>query len=198
MEQNLQVIPKRIWSIARAVFFMLRKGLSKKLLVDLNMMLKRGKIAGKALGKLMHTHSHHHNHHSNHHYNNHHVGPNEYEFSCSNTPAYTFPSFHLGKKKLINSHFFGCAHAPSTLEDDTVKVVLEMLNNNNNNINEIAVEASPALPGFGRSPFVRQLRITDSPYPLRDIDETNGYVDKAAEEFIQKFYKELKKQTING
>lgn len=56
--------------------------------------------------------------------------------------------------------------------------------------------ASPALPGFGRSPMVRQLRITDSPFPLRDVDE-DSHVDEAAEEFIMKFYKELKQQNSN-
>ncbi|XP_044485050.1 uncharacterized protein LOC123210642 [Mangifera indica] len=186
-QQNLPVIAKRIRSMVRVVFFMLRKGLSKrKLMVDFNMMLKRGKIAGKALSNLLHHHSHHH------------VSPfvappNEYEFSCSNTPNYTFP-FHLNKRKGHYHHFFGCAHAPSVHDDDiatanAVKVVLEMFNNN-----DMVVEASPALPGFGQSPFVRPLRITDSPFPLRDVDEDNGYVDKAAEEFIKKFYKELKKQ----
>ncbi len=60
--------------------------------------------------------------------------------------------------------------------------------------NEGMVEASPALPGFGRSPMVRQLRITDSPFPLRDIDEDSVHVDKAAEEFIERFYKELRQQ----
>ncbi|KAJ0074842.1 hypothetical protein Patl1_33997 [Pistacia atlantica] len=161
-QQNLPVLAKRMWSI----------------------------IAGKALSNLLHHHSHH-NHH--HHVSSYVVPPNEYEFSCSNTPNYTFP-FHLNKRKSNYHHFFGCAHAPPTDDDDvttvnTVKVVLEMFNNN-----EMAVEASPALPGFERSPFVRPLRITDSPFPLRDVDEDNGYVDKAAEEFIQKFYKELKKQ----
>ncbi|KAJ0007992.1 hypothetical protein Pint_29627 [Pistacia integerrima] len=185
-QQNLPVLAKRMWSIVRVMFFMVRKGLSKrKLMVDLNMMLKRGKIAGKALSNLLHHHSHH-----NHHVSSYVVPPNEYEFSCSNTPNYTFP-FHLNKRKSNYHHFFGCAHAPPTDDDDvnTVKVVLEMLNNN-----DMLVEASPALPGFGRSPFVRPLRITDSPFPLRDVDEDNGYVDKAAEEFIQKFYKELEKQ----
>ena len=67
---------------------------------------------------------------------------------------------------------------------NAVKAVLEMLNS------EVA---SPALPGFGRSPMVRQLRITDSPFPLKDIDG-DGEVDKAAEEFIERFYNELKRQ----
>lgn len=53
--------------------------------------------------------------------------------------------------------------------------------------------ASPALPGFGKSPMVRQLRITDSPFPLRDVEE-DSHVDEAAEEFISKFYKDLRRQ----
>ncbi|XP_018839148.1 uncharacterized protein LOC109004895 [Juglans regia] len=191
MEPNVPpVIAKRIWSIVRVAFFMLRKGISKrKLMLDLNMMMKRGKIAGKAITNLMFNHNHHHNAASS--------APREYEFSCSNTPNYTF---HLSNKRRHHSHnnhhhshFFSCAHAPATLDDDlatmnAVKAVLmEMLNN------EAAVEASPALPGFGRSPMVRQLRITDSPFPLREADE-DSHVDKAAEEFIERFYKQLRQQ----
>jgi hypothetical protein len=197
MEPNVPpVIAKRIWSIVRVAFFMLRKGISKrKLMLDLNMMMKRGKVAGKAISNLMFHHHHHHD-------PDRHVSfsaPREYEFSCSNTPNY---SFHINKRRHHNhnhnthhhSNFFACAHAPSILDDDvaTVKafneVVLEMMNN------EGMVEASPALPGFGRSPMVRQLRITDSPFPLRDIDEDSVHVDKAAEEFIERFYKELRQQ----
>lgn len=58
-----------------------------------------------------------------------------------------------------------------------------------------SVEASPmVLPGFGKSPMVRQLRVTDSPFPLKDNEEVDAQVDKAAEEFIKNFYKELKQQ----
>uniref|UniRef100_A0A2P2P6K1 Uncharacterized protein n=1 Tax=Rhizophora mucronata TaxID=61149 RepID=A0A2P2P6K1_RHIMU len=126
------------------------------------------------------------------------VPPQEYEFSCSNTPTYSLP-VHLTKRR--NNHhgnFFTCAfHAPPTQDDEVatmnaVKLSLEMLNSN-----EMPVEASPVLPGFGRSPLVRQLRITDSPYPLRDADDDNGYADKKAEEFIQKFYKQLRQQEEN-
>ncbi|KAL0010313.1 hypothetical protein SO802_005421 [Lithocarpus litseifolius] len=191
MEPNVPVIAaKRIWSIVRVAFFMLRKGISKrKLMLDLNMMMKRGKIAGKAISNLM-FHHHHHHHHPDRHVSF--SAPREYEFSCSNTPNY---AFHINNKRRHHHHsrFFTCAHAPATLDDDVATVnavkamVLEMLNN------EAVVEASPALPGFGRSPMVRQLRITDSPFPLRDIDE-DSHVDKAAEEFIQRFYKELRQQ----
>ncbi|GMI77985.1 hypothetical protein like AT1G52140 [Hibiscus trionum] len=206
MEQNLPVISKRVWSIVRAVLFMMRKGFlsKKKLMVDLNMALKRGKIASaKAIGNLM---FHHHKDHRQ-------VSPSsftavskaaavqEYEFSCSNTPNYIFP-FNHKKKNGTNSNnyyhqLFACVHAPPTHDDDNlatmnaVKVVLEMINNNDM---ETAVAASPMLPGFGQTPLVRQLRVTDSPFPLRDADEDNSYVDKAAEDFINRFYKDLKQQ----
>jgi len=189
MENNSPVIAKRVWNIIRVAFFMLRKGISKgKLMMHLNVMLKRrSKLAGKAIANLMFHH--HHNH----------VGvpgndlqfsaAREYEFSCSNTPNNFFAAIGNSKRHRHNP-FFTCAHAPPTLEDDinVVKGVLELLNN------EAAVEASPAAALC--SPVVRQFRVTDSPFPLREYeDDKDDQVDKAAEEFIKRFYKELKKQT---
>ncbi|KAK8618823.1 hypothetical protein V6N13_132802 [Hibiscus sabdariffa] len=204
MEQNLPVISKRVWSIVRAVLFMMRKGFpsKKKLMVDLNMVLKRGKIASaKAIGNLMF-----------HHHRQRQVSPSsftpvskaaavqEYEFSCSNTPNYIFPFNHKKKNGSTNNyyhHLFACVHAPPTHDDDNlatmnaVKVVLEMLNSNDM---EGALAASPMLPGFGQTPLARQPRVTDSPFPLRDTDEDNSYVDRAADDFINRFYKDLKQQ----
>ncbi|OIT29958.1 PREDICTED: uncharacterized protein LOC109210651 [Nicotiana attenuata] len=83
-------------------------------------------------------------------------------------------------------------HAPATTDDDVfvmnaaVVKALEMLQSAN---------ASPAndLPGFGRTPTVRQLRVTDSPFPLRDVED-DSHVDEAAENFISKFYRDLRRQ----
>ncbi|XP_052198634.1 uncharacterized protein LOC127805862 [Diospyros lotus] len=198
VEPSPPEIAKKLWSIARVVFFMLRKGVSKsKLMLDLHMLLKRGKLAGKALG----------NHMLHHHYaamtcrsNDVHlsfVSPREYEFSCSNSPVY--PSYYYSsssarRNKHHQSHLH--LHHPRrrhSADDDDVKVVqkvLEMLNKET----VLPAEASPLLPGFGRSPMVRQLRVTDSPFPLKDEKEDNAQVDKAAEEFIKKFYRELMRQ----
>nr|DAD48858.1 TPA_asm: hypothetical protein HUJ06_018795 [Nelumbo nucifera] len=180
-------IAKKLWNIVRIVFFMLRKGISKrKLMMDLHLMMKRGKLAGKALGNLMF------HHHSNLSCRSNDVqlsfvAPREYEFSCSNSPAYPshFP-FHVNKRK-------GHHHHRDQDEIDAVNAVqkvFEMLNND-----AVSVEASPLvnLPGFGKSPMVRQLRITDSPFPLRPSEE-DSHVDKAAEEFIERFYKDLRQQ----
>ncbi|XWS11981.1 hypothetical protein CRYUN_Cryun37aG0051500 [Craigia yunnanensis] len=207
MEQNLPVMAKRVWSIVKAVLFMMRKGISskRKLMVDLNMMLKRGKIASaKAIGNLMFHHHKDRQVSSSSFMEAAAASAHEYEFSCSNTPNYVFP-FNLATKKKysINNyyqHFFACTHAPPTHDDDdvanmnAVKVALEILKNNDSNNMVVEAAASPMLPGFGQTPLVRQLRITDSPFPLRDVDGNNGDVDKAAEDFINRFYKGLKQQ----
>ncbi|XP_042492471.1 uncharacterized protein LOC122072026 [Macadamia integrifolia] len=211
MEPNSPAeVTKKLWNHVRIVFFMLRKGVSKrKLTTDLHLMMKRGKIAGKAIGNLM-FHHHHHHHHSNsicqsHDANLSFVAPSDYEFSCSNSPAYppSFPSsssssssffpFHVSKRKTSQNHF-SCMH-PTVKDDDitavnAVQKMLEMLNDHD--ITEASPIPSPFF-GFGKSPMVRQLRITDSPFPLTNSEE-NSYVDKAAEEFIQKFYNNLRLQ----
>ncbi|KAL2539207.1 hypothetical protein Adt_00185 [Abeliophyllum distichum] len=191
MEQNLPVITRKVWNIVRTMFFLLRKGVSKgKLMAELNMMFKRWKIAGRAIQNLMF-----------HHWSAAALrrspleSPNEYEFSCSNSPAYPnfHIPFHLNKRKHNHhAHLFSSTQQPQTppsMEDDIVTLnavvrTLEMLN---------SAAASPALPGFGKSPMVRQLRITDSPFPLQDVDEDNR-VDEAAEKFIMKFYNDLRRQ----
>ncbi|KAK4754320.1 hypothetical protein SAY87_002424 [Trapa incisa] len=228
MDINIPSSTKKIWNILKAVLFMMRKGVSKrKLMLDLNMMLKRGKIAGKAIvGNLMMFHHHH-----NHHYPSRlgsaatssstpcPIGPFEYEFSCSNSPVDPhgrlnsshgnfFSPFHLRKHRKaaggggggLNS-FFSCIDLPPTLEDNPAGpfqlelAVLEFLNTYQPDpATPSLVAASPILPGFGRTPLVRQLRITDSPFPLKSEEDEDDYVDKAAEEFIERFYKELKRQ----
>ncbi|KAM0066021.1 hypothetical protein Hdeb2414_s0002g00044051 [Helianthus debilis subsp. tardiflorus] len=66
---------KKLWSLMRVLFFMLKKGISKaKIFADLNMMIKHGKITEKSL-------------------------PGEYEFSCSNTPSYPLKLFSNKKNK---------------------------------------------------------------------------------------------------
>jgi len=189
MENNVPIITKRVWSMIRVALFMLRKGISKgKLMMDLNMMVKRrSKLAGKAITNLMF----HHNHGgstSSRRNDTRLSTTREYEFSCSNTPNFKFA---LNNKR---HNFFTCTHAPLTQDDDivtvnAVKAVFESMVNNN----ELIVEASPALPGFGRTPKARQLRVTDSPFPLHDTD-TDAEVDKAADAFIKRFYSQLRKQ----
>ncbi|CAA2995633.1 Hypothetical predicted protein [Olea europaea subsp. europaea] len=175
MEQNLPIITKKVWNLVRTMLCMLRKGISKgKLMAELNMVVKRWKIAGKAIQNLMFHHAHHWSTTSCSSATTGRRGspldsPNEVEFSYSNSPAY--PNFHLKP----NNH--------RVTEEDLMKTV-EMF---------YSAAASPAFAGFEKSPMVMQLRVTDSPFPLRGAEEDN-HVDEAAEEFIMKFYNNLKRQ----
>ncbi|KAF6167301.1 hypothetical protein GIB67_043162 [Kingdonia uniflora] len=169
---------------------MIRRGILKsKFMVDLhNLMMKRGKFAGKAIGNLMF----HHNYSStfgcrsqDQHLSFITPTPREYEFSCSNTPNYN--PFHVSTNKHRKNRD---RYNRDITTVNAVQKILEMLNN------EVTVTeaASPLLPGFGLStPRVRQLRITDSPFPLKNGEE-DSHVDKEAEEFIERFYQQLRLQ----
>ncbi|KAM7274753.1 hypothetical protein ACFE04_016619 [Oxalis oulophora] len=198
-----EVVSKKMLHLLRIIFYMLKTSKSK-LMMDLNLMVKRGnKIAGKAIGNLLTFHHHRTSTFScvsdadslNF------VSPREYEFSCSTTPVMKF--VHHRRNRVHNYHHNVRHFAKSHYRyDDAAKTVaavqkmLEMLNN------EAAVTAgsvaSPAvsLPGFGEnSSVVRQLRITDSPFTGKDDQGScDLMVDTKAEEFIKKFYKDLKLQ----
>nr|GMD38357.1 Transcription factor like [Ipomoea batatas] len=158
---------KKLWNIMRIVLYMARKSkLMLDLQIALEMMLKRGnKLARKAIiaarlscrsndaaAVLF-------------------VGPHEYEFSCSNSPAASlFPSssHYAGscKRRKRNRH-------KNRRRDDDIVSFQKVLGK------EIMAAASP-LP-------VRQ-------FPLKDSSEGGSEIDKDAEEFINKFYTDLKKQ----
>ncbi|KAI3983728.1 hypothetical protein MKX01_001132 [Papaver californicum] len=194
---STRVVAKRLWNIVRVAFFMIRKGISKNnksLMLHLhNIMSKHGKIATKLIANLMMFH-HHPNHSAQ-------VSsskiPRHYEFSCSNSPA-----THMSSNYNSSKHKKGRGNFSFSEEDITtvkaVQRVLEMLNDEMMTENGGMTIPSPYLPGlgFGRSPMVRQLRVTDSPFPLRDnaVDESECHVDEDAEEFIKSFYAQLRSQ----
>ncbi|KAL2936282.1 Bifunctional enzyme Fae/Hps [Bienertia sinuspersici] len=215
MEPKIAGISKKIWKIVKVAIFMIKKGLSKrKMFMDLNMMMKRGKISTKSLKNLM-FHHHQVNHHDDHQFSASQGGvhgeynlpddsPREYEFSCSDTPS--FRHYFTTKRKNRNNnnnnnHTTQCYvpyDSPYPLEKgesvdlEEVNNMLEMMLHNDQ---AITSGGSPALPGlgFGQSPAVRQLRITDSPFPVQNSDD-NKHVDQAAEDFINMFYSRLKKE----
>ena len=203
MEPKISSISRKVWNIVKVAIYMIKKGINKrKILLDLNMMMKRGKIAGKALGNLMFHHHHdHHNHDNNN--NNENDGPQEYEFSCSNTPMYE--RYFTRKRKTHKPNYYPndqyYVPSPLPLEEsenvdlNEVNSMLEMILSNEGASSRSVLAASPLLPGlgYGRSPAVRQLRITDSPFPVHS-GEDDKKVDQAAEDFINKFYSQLKQQ----
>ncbi|CAI9100428.1 OLC1v1037431C1 [Oldenlandia corymbosa var. corymbosa] len=189
-----QVIGKKLWNIVRIVFYMMKKS---KFMHDLHLMMKKGKLAGKAINNLLL--------HLQQDYaanknslitcrSSVDVRPSivtarrEYEFSCSNSPAY--PSHNIFSKRKAHHYYPKNHHYFKPKDVHVVQKVFDILNSY-----EKFDGSSPmvALPGFGQSPMVRQLRVTDSPYPVKEFEE-NPQVDKDAEDFINKFYKELKQQ----
>ncbi|KAF8050175.1 hypothetical protein N665_2032s0003 [Sinapis alba] len=185
MDQN-EPISKKLWNIVRFLLYMIRKGVSKhKLIADFNATLKRGKnlmfhhrrrVPAAAAAAAPQR--------------------QEYEFSCSNTPNYSFPFPNIGfMKKKSHNNLFACGQTPQTLDDDAAaaRAVLELLNGVGDKGNVTPAALSPYFPGFGRTPLVRPLRVTDSPFPLTP-DVANGHVDQAADDFIKKFYKNLNQQ----
>ncbi|MCL7048953.1 hypothetical protein MKW94_000863 [Papaver nudicaule] len=192
---STRIVAKRVWNIMKIVFFMIRKGISKNnkfFMVHLhNIVSKRGEIAGKLIENMM---FHHQNSNQASQVSTFKV-PRHYEFSCSNSPA-----VYMSKSK--NKHKNRGGKISFSEEDITtvnaVQKLLEMLNNEVMTENGGSTILSPHLPGFGfgRTPTVKQLRITDSPFPLKDdaADEEECQVDEDAEEFIERFYAELRLQ----
>ncbi|KAJ1393550.1 hypothetical protein SESBI_34913 [Sesbania bispinosa] len=187
IEGSQPVVAKKLWNMVRVFIFMLRKGIAKsKLTVELNLILKRGKLAGKALVNALMLHHQYYAATFTCRSHNTFISPREYEFSCSNSPANPFQAIKRKHHRFSKSSQYDDV---STLS--AVQKVLEMLNNDKVETN---CSNSPlvTLPGFGNSPIGRQLRVTDSPFPLKD--EGDSQVDMAAEEFINKFYKDLNLQ----
>ncbi|PHU00886.1 hypothetical protein BC332_30673 [Capsicum chinense] len=183
MDQNLAVVGKKFWKIVQVALCMLRKGISKqKIMLDIKLMMKRSKIGSykAAIQNLMFHFHHIHKHNRN---RSHHVDRSNlpfsppqdeyYEFSCSSSPNLNFKK-HTSEEDVIMMN----AAVMKTLE--MIKV-------------ETMSSSSPDnyLRGFGG-----QLRVTDSPFPVRDeVEELDNHVDEAADEFISKFYRNLRRQS---
>lgn len=56
--------------------------------------------------------------------------------------------------------------------------------------------ANSPLRELGKSPMmkVRQLAITDSPFPVNEGEVVDGRVDRDADQFIRRFYNQLRTQ----
>ncbi|KAJ4842789.1 hypothetical protein Tsubulata_021125 [Turnera subulata] len=211
------VLVKRLWNVLRVTFFMIRKGLvsKRKLIMDMNLMVKRGKLLSKSLSNIMshhlqHLHLHHHHHHHHHRssskssYMARGFSLQEYEFSCSNSPNPVF--FRLPKRK---HHYFPCINLPEVMEEEEhdhnePKAVVVVPKTPEYYTFNIPFDA-PSPDQFGSGEKVQQRSPLRSPFAVRvsnyssedDIndDGMNGQVDDAAEEFIRKFYEQLRVQS---
>ncbi|KAK1436863.1 hypothetical protein QVD17_02647 [Tagetes erecta] len=154
---------KKVWNFLRVMFLMLKKGISKsKLLADLNTIIKRG----KSLHNLP-------------------VRPDEYEFSCTDTPPYPLSLFkkHHRHHHMITTH--DALSPPLDISNDMLINVSVM-----KALEDMLTTANSASPVFGK-----QLKITDSPFMLSNgDDDQDGEVDEAADKFIMRFYNDLRRE----
>ena len=172
--------------------------------MDMNLMMKKGKLIRKSLSNLMSFHHHNHNHHNSKSMAR--VGVQDhYEFSCSNSPNPVF--FHMPK---LNKHHFNfpCIHAPEVLEDETQFSALEV---EGDELHKAVVlvpktpeytfnfrlDASDFAPGERKSPLLSPFSVRISNYSAIDENEDagNGQVDDQAEDFIRRFYEQLRSQS---
>ncbi|KAK4354486.1 hypothetical protein RND71_026680 [Anisodus tanguticus] len=204
MEQNLPVVAKKFWKIVKVALCMLRKGISKqKIMLDIKLMMKRSKISSykSAIQNLMFHFHHNHNRHYN-------VDSNlpfspredEYEFSCSSSPnlnknteeedvivmnAAVMKALEMIKAETASQKAVQCTEHGALAESEKRP-----------HSKECDVDSLPSLPDNYLCGFGRQLRVTDSPFPVRDeVEESDNHVDKAADEFIFKFYRNLRRQS---
>lgn len=194
------VVAKRLWNVLRVTFFMIRKGLmsKRKLITDMNFMMKRGKLLRKSLSNLMSHHLHHHHHSRN--VASGSFGIQEYEFSCSNSPNPVF--FRLSKRK---HHYIPCINIPKVMEEeeeeqleeqeDEPKAVVMVPKTPDYTFN-LRFDPSDFAPGEKRSPLLSPFSVRVSNYSSEDeSDGGNRQVDDEAEEFIRRFYEQLRAQS---
>ncbi|CAJ2672215.1 uncharacterized protein LOC123890500 [Trifolium pratense] len=205
MEVHSQVVGKRLWNGLRITFFMLRKSLvsKRKMIMDMNLMMKKGKVFRKSLSNLMSSHNRHH-HHSSKNYSGRFM-VHDYEFSCSNSPNPLF--FNMSKRK---HHFtFPCINAPEVIEEEHLRCQYQLspLEFEIENVSKSSVAMVPKTPEFTfnfrfdsseerKSPLLSPFSVRISNYSTLDENEVieNCQVDDMAEDFIKKFYEQLREQ----
>ncbi|KAM0858222.1 hypothetical protein ACQ4PT_047969 [Festuca glaucescens] len=194
----------------------------RKLTMDLSLLLRRGKIAGKALGDLVSFHHHHQQHH--HHHSGGLISSarssfssscraldpalavhepsrsrREVEFSCCNTPfsAAAKSRGHHHRDADEDAWYYGNYDAAD------VAKVFKMLNDGGRLFDDgdddalLAVAPATATPSPALQYSSRKLlRVTDSPFATSDSDSAGEQqqVDRKADEFIRRFYEQLRAQ----
>ncbi|PKA46836.1 hypothetical protein AXF42_Ash015730 [Apostasia shenzhenica] len=186
-------IAKKLWHKIRVLYYMLRKGISKRKLamINLYLLLVRRKIAGKSLRNLIAFHHHH--HHATGNGNFFSFDCREVEFGCSHTPSCITKTRNGRRNEKYDSY-----------DAAAVAKAFEMLNAEvSDDMEWVFLSPSPSpgmMWGFGRVPTARRLRVTDSPFPAGAEEEASavdgGTVDKEAEEFIRRFYEQLRQQPL--
>ncbi|CAN6470501.1 unnamed protein product [Victoria cruziana] len=192
MEINSGTRAKRLWNVLRVAFLMVRKGFTpkRKLVMDLNLMMKRGKLLGRSVRGIVFPHR---------------AppfrgfGPQDYEFSCTNSPD---PFFHAGARSGAKRKLHCCLPSlpcinPPHADDSDEQVIInrhrfEMSGSDLSSL----FDPVDLADGEKISPAISPLPIVISSYYPSEDDEFEGAdpVDEKAEEFIARFYEQLRSQ----
>jgi len=179
---------KRFWNMLRIAFFVIKKGglISKrKILMDMHLIMERGKVYGRILRNLVFHHSRGNKHGG--------FGLQEYEFSCSNSPAI----FDMGKRKhhCFCTHIlhFPCIH-PHQVEDkdESSTIFLSKLDSSNECFSKDCLDAIELPTAQKLSPLFSPMSRKIS--SLSSEEDNDHQIDRQAEEFIAKFYEKLRLQ----
>ncbi|GJN19396.1 hypothetical protein PR202_gb06672 [Eleusine coracana subsp. coracana] len=211
-------VARRMWRVLRAVLYMLRRGVpsGRKLAMDLHLLLHRGKVAGKALGDLLTSHHGHHRDAApfavdgaaarSSSFSCRALDPaaavhepcsrrrREVEFSCSNTPT----SGLLGGKRGRRNRRDGL---PQYYNYDAADVarVFELLNDDGlfaDADDQPAAVKTPTPAAYATPSPARLLWAfaRSSPAKSPAAAASSGEVDRRADEFIRRFYEQLRAQ----
>jgi hypothetical protein len=154
----------------------------------------------------MSSHNCHHHHSSK--YNGGGFMGHDYEFSCSNSPNPLF--FNMSKRN--KHHFtFPCINAPEVIEEEPLpcQYSLSPLEFEIENLSKGSVAIVPKTPEYTlnfrfdsseerKSPLLSPFSVRISNYSTLEENEEieNGQVDDEAEDFIRRFYEQLKTQSL--
>nr|XP_011458983.1 PREDICTED: uncharacterized protein LOC105349861 [Fragaria vesca subsp. vesca] len=177
----------------------------KKLSNMLRLMMKRGKILGKSVNDFMlrhHTTLDSVRCRSLDDVNVSFVYPLEYEFSCSSSPPHHQRPRTPGHLKRSNTNYYNGRyhHHQHSRRSVYVPMMCEDVLGSKN----VSFCGGDVVEPLRRRPRVRRVRITEwEPlFPLNtseeeEEEEEEWHVDKAAQEFIDKFYRDLMLQKWN-
>ncbi|KAL9229369.1 hypothetical protein vseg_004843 [Gypsophila vaccaria] len=209
------IIAKRLWNFLRITFFMMRKGLisKKKLMLDINLFFKRGRLIKKSLSNLLSHHNHHHHHQMM--TTRGIFAQRDYEFSCSNSPNPVFFHVSSSKRKHLHHIHLPCLNPP-VVQDELESIMshdsnVDRVISNENYDNALVVvpprtpeytfnlplDGYDLAPGDTHSPLISPIPIKISDYSSEEEINEGGniQVDYEAEEFIKKFYEQLRAQS---
>ncbi|KAJ1286953.1 hypothetical protein BS78_03G392100 [Paspalum vaginatum] len=187
-------VAKRMWGYLRAVFFMARKGLlshKRRLLVTMRLLSKRRAGINKAVAALLHNSQYSHGTALRH---------RDYEFSCTNSPASSsgrrrlayFPSC-LGA--VADGDYYAASPAPppqtlARIEHCYYYAAHDSSPAPSSPGDEEGCGASPDLLSAAAGRF--SVRVSN--YSSEDEGAGGEAVDHDAEEFIRRFYDQLRRQ----